>query len=109
MDTLHSDRGGEFCCEELTNVAEYLGVKSSFTAADSPNQNGINERNHAICDKMLIKMLSQDSEMSAEVALTWALAAKNTLQNVSGFSPFQIVFGQNPSLPSVCTLLDRLG
>ena len=103
MDTLHSDRGGEFCCEELTNVAEYLGVKSSFTAADSPNQNGINERNHAICDRMIVKMLSQDSEMSAEVALTWALAAKNTLQNVSGFSPFQIVFGQNPSLPSVYT------
>ena len=103
MDTLHSDRGGEFCCEELTSVAEYLGVRSSFTAADSPNQNGVNERNHAICDKMLIKMRSQDPSMSAEVALTWALTAKNTLQNVSGYSPFQIVFGQNPSLPSVYT------
>ena len=103
MYTLHSDRGGEFCCTELTDVAEYLGVRSSFTAARSPNQNGLNERNHAICDKMLEKMLMHDPQLSAEVALTWALTAKNTLQNVSGFSPFQIVFGKNPSLPSVYT------
>ena len=103
MEMIHSDRGGEFCCEELTNIAEYLGIKSSYTAARSPNQNGLNERNHAIVDNMISKMRSADPQLSAEVALTWALVAKNTLQNVSGFSPFQIVFGQLPSLPSVYT------
>ena len=103
METLHSDRGGEFCCDELTSIAEYLGVKSSFTAARSPNQNGLNERNHAIVDSMLQKMITADPLLTKEVALTWALVAKNTLQNVSGFSPFQIVFGQAPSLPSVYT------
>ena len=46
---------------------------------------------------------AQDPNMSASVALTWALMAKNTLQNVSGFSPFQIVFGKSPTLPSVYT------
>ena len=104
MEMIHSDRGGEFCCDELTSVAEYLGIKSSFTAAYSPNQNGVNERNHAIVDRMISKMRSADSGLSAEVALTWALVAKNTLQNVSGYSPFQIVFGQSPSLPSVYTV-----
>ena len=103
MDMLHSDRGGEFCNEELTEVAEYLGVRSTFTAANSPNQNGVNERNHAICDGMIKKMRMQDPSLSAEVALTWALVAKNTLDNVSGFSPFQLVFGQGPKLPSVYT------
>ena len=103
MDMLHSDRGGEFCCEELTEISEYLSVRSSFTAAYSPNQNGVNERNHAICDGMMKKMRMEDPSLSAEVALIWALAAKNSLENVSGFSPFQIVFGESPKLPSVYT------
>ena len=103
MDFIHSDRGGEFCCEELVEIAEYLGVRSTFTAAYSPNQNGTNERNHAVCDNMISKMRAQDPDLSASISLTWALMAKNTLQNVSGFSPFQIMFGKNPTLPSVYT------
>ena len=103
MDTIHSDRGGEFCCDELTKVAEYLGIKSTLTAAYSPQQNGANERNHAICDNMMKKMRSEDPSLTADVALTWALVAKNSLDNISGFSPFQIVFGEQPKLPSVYT------
>ncbi len=103
MEMIHSDRGGEFCCSELADIAEYIGVRSSFTAASSPNQNGVNERNHAVCDRMIDKMLTQDSSLSPQVALTWALTAKNSLENVSGFSPFQVVFGSAPSLPSVYT------
>ena len=29
MDVPHRDRGGEFCCTELTDAAEYPGVRSS--------------------------------------------------------------------------------
>ena len=101
METIHSDRGGEFCATELTDIAEYLGVLSTFTAAYSPNQNGLNERNHALCDRMMDKMRTEDPGLRAELALTWSVVAKNSLQNVSGFSPYQIVFGQQPSLPSV--------
>ena len=103
MDTLHSDRGGEFNCDELTVIAEYIGVRCTLTAAYSPHQNGLNERNHAICDGMIKKMRMEDPSLTAEVALTWALVAKNSLENYSGFSPFQIVFGESPKLPSVYT------
>ena len=101
MNTIHSDRGGEFLNEELTNVSEYLAVRVTQTAAYSPNQNGTNERNHAICDRMMDKMRSHDPGLTAELALLWSVLAKNSLQNVSGFTPFQIVFGEAPSLPSV--------
>ena len=30
----------------------------------------------------------------------WAVVAKNNLNSVNGFSPYQIVFGRNPNLPS---------
>ena len=38
-----------------------------------------------------------------EVALAWAISAKNSLQNHAGFSPNQLVFGHNINIPSVLT------
>ena len=101
MDVLHSDLGGEFINKDLVKLAEYLNVKQTSTAAYSPNMNGCNERNHAVVDRMLEKMLFQDPSLNPEIALCWALNAKNSLENYQGFSPSQIVFGQNPKLPAV--------
>ena len=101
--SLHSDRGREFNNALLTEVAEYLGIRMTYNAAYSPQQNGVNERNHAIVDHMMTRMRSDDTTMTAALALKWALVAKNTLSNVSGYSPFQIVFGEAPALPSVYT------
>ena len=98
---LHADRGREFTNEELTRVAEYLNVKQTSTAAYSPNQNGTNERNHSIVDRMMTKMMFQDPSLKPEVALCWALAAKNSLENYQGFSPAQLVFGENPIFPAL--------
>ena len=35
-----------------------------------------------------------------EIALSWALCAKNALINNNGFSPAQLVFGRNMNLPN---------
>ena len=101
MDVIHSDLGGEFINEDLVKLAEYLDIKQTSTAAYSPNMNGCNERNHAIVDRMMEKMLFQDPGLPPEIALCWALNAKNSLENYQGFSPSQIVFGKNPKLPAV--------
>ena len=103
IETLHSDRGGEFINKELTDLAEYLNIKQTSTAAASPNQNGLNERNHAVVDRMMNKMMDVDTTMMPEVALCWSLNAKNSLEIYQGFSPFQLVFGHSPQLPSVQT------
>lgn len=42
-------------------------------------------------------------KVKASVGCDWALMAKNTMQNVHGYSPYQLDFGQNPNLPSVLT------
>ena len=101
MESLHTDGGKEFDNEELIKVAEYLNVKKTTTAAYSPNQNGVNERNHAIVDRMMEKMMFQDKSLKLETALCWALSAKNSLENYQGFSPSQLVFGENPKFPSL--------
>ena len=103
MDFLHSDRGGEFLNETLEKVAEYLQVRHTDTAAYTPNANGLNERNHSVVDSMMEKMILSDPDLKPEVALSWCVNAKNTLGNNKGFSPAQIVFGQNPRLPTVFT------
>ena len=48
MQGLHSDIGGEMSNELLEDVASNLGIRLTTTAAYSPHQNGLNERNHAI-------------------------------------------------------------
>ena len=46
-----------------------------------------------------------DTNCNLDVAIAWAINAKNCLANVHGFSPYQLVLGQNPRLPS--TLNDQ--
>ena len=51
---------------------------------------------------MLLKV-KKDCQCDRETALAWAFSAKNCLINVNGFSPHQIVFGKNITLPSIFT------
>ena len=52
MGGIHSDIGGEFSNAVLEEVASKLGVKLTTTSSYSPQQNGLNERNHAVVDSM---------------------------------------------------------
>ena len=54
---------------------------------------------------MLSKMMTADKNLkkSPDIALSWALVASNSLDNVRGRSPSQIVFGQNPNIPTMQT------
>ena len=101
MKGIHSDIGGEISNSLVEEVAHRLGVELTTTASYSPHQNGLNERNHAVVDMMMTKMLASDAHLSPEIAFTWALNAKNSLDNQYGYSPFQLHIGVNPRLPSV--------
>ena len=81
MKGLHSDIGGEFSNELLDDVANKLDIKLTTTSSYSPHQNGLNERNHSIVDLMITRMRLSDSSLSLEMALSWALSAKNSLEN----------------------------
>ena len=39
--------------------------------------------------------------MDIHTKLAWACSAKNSLQMVYGYSPYQLVFGKNPKLPNI--------
>ena len=44
-----------------------------------------------------------DKPCDWETALYWALMAKNSLNNVHGYSSNQLVYGRNPNVPGVLT------
>ena len=100
MRGIHSDIGGEFSNSTLEEVASRLDIDVTTTASYSPNQNGLNERNHAIVDIMITRMLLSDPSLKPRMALCWSLNAKNSLENCYGFTPFQLHIGRTPMMPS---------
>ena len=89
MKCLHSDIGGENSNDLVEDVASNLGVILTTTSAYSPHQNGVNERNHSIVDLMMTRMLESDGQLSPDLALSWALQARNSLENSRGYTLFQ--------------------
>ena len=81
-------------------MCESMNITVKTTGAESPWSNGFVERHNLIISEMLDKVL-EDGSCDFEVALAWCVNAKNSLQSVHGFSPFQLALGQNPRLPSV--------
>lgn len=94
-----SDNGGEFANSEFIEMCENLNVNFLTTAAESPWSNGLVEKHNHIIGEAVYKIM-EDINCSVEIALCWAVNAKNSLQSVYGFSPHQLVFGRNPNLPS---------
>ena len=101
METIFSDNGGEFVNAELQEMESILNIEVLTTAANAPHQNGLCERNHQIVDSILGKLIHEYPATPKGVLLKWACMAKNSLQMVEGFSPYQLVIGRNPRLPCV--------
>ena len=106
MESIMTDNGGEFSSDEMREVMSILNVRLITTAAESPFQNGLCERVHAVTDTMLLKLEEENQHTDSGTLLCWANMARNSLQMWNGFSSHQLVFGQNPNLPGIMT--DRL-
>ena len=99
-EVILSDNGGEFCNESMIELAEKFNLNLKTTAAESPWSNGLVERHNQIMGEMITKT-QEDTGCTLDMAIMWSVAAHNSLTNVHGFTPFQLVFGRNPVLPSL--------
>ena len=95
------DNGGEFVNEQFLIMAEKFNISVKTTAAESAWSNGMCERHNGLLADHVNKVLADIQGCSLSLAIHWAVAAKNSLLNVYGFSPNQLVFGRNPALPNV--------
>ncbi|KAK6191222.1 hypothetical protein SNE40_002958 [Patella caerulea] len=101
MGAIMTDNGGEFSSDEMREVASILDIKIYTTAGESPFQNGLCERVHAITDSMLLKLEAENNGVDKQTLLSWANMARNSLQMYNGFSSYQLVFGRSPNLPNI--------
>ena len=97
---MFSDNGGEFESSEFKDMCENFNIKVVTTPAEAPWSNGICEWHNHILTETPLK-IKEDVNCNWETALAWAINAKISLININGFSPYQLVFGGNVSLPSV--------
>ena len=93
-----SDNGGEFMNASFIEMCEQMNITVKNTAGRSPWSNGLVERHNLVISEMLEKVLAE-SKCDFDAALSWCLTAKNSLQNVNGFTPYQIAIGRNPTFP----------
>ena len=100
---IRDSNGGEFANDEYEEMCETLNIEVLHTAAESPWQNGLCERNHAVVDRCVEKIMEDNPKLPLSQAISWGINAKNCLQMWNGFSSYQLVFGQNPNLPNVMT------
>ena len=101
-----SDVGGEFNNNAMREMGEQLGCRMETGAGYSAWMNGLNERNHAIVDRCFEKIMLDSPGMDPDIALAWAVNAKNSFPMYGGYSSYQLVFGHNPDLPNL--VQDRL-
>ena len=95
------DNGGEFDDTELQRLCENFDITICTTAADSPWSNSLIERHNTVLGLAVTKTM-EDINCDLQLAVSWAVSAKNSLKNVHGFSPNQLVFGKNPNFPNIC-------
>ena len=81
-----SDNGGEFNNDIYREMNEKLNIEIATTAAESPFSNGTVERHNLILAEAMQKTLL-DVKCEPQIALSWAVSAKNALQKHSRFSP----------------------
>lgn len=64
----------------MREVESILNIQICTTAAESPFQNGLCERVHAVTDMMLTKLEDEQTETDIETLLCWANMARYSLQ-----------------------------
>ena len=95
----YTDNGREFVNETMLDLLDAHDIHLKTTAAYTPNQNGLNERNHGLADIVVTALMEDDPKLTMQEAVNQAAFVKNSKITDTGFSPFQLVYGRNPRIP----------
>jgi len=90
---IQSDQGSNFCSKLFAQVLEQLNIVHNFSSAYHAQSQGVLERFHQTLKSML-RSLCVQMQGDWEEALPWMLlAAREVIQESTGFSPNDLIFG----------------
>ena len=96
-----SDRGAEFTGMIWESLTQMLGAKIKLTSPYYPQGNSVIERSHRTLSNMLRTMLLEKKGRDWSSLLpSVMLYMNNMIQEKTGVSACEILFGTNPNLPS---------
>ena len=97
----YADNGKEFKNVKIDELVRKLGISISYGPAYSPWSNGINDRNHALCDLTIKKLMEDKSVGFTDVLVKTAAWTHNKNVNIAGYSPLTLVTGKAVSIPGL--------
>ena len=100
-DVMITDGGPEFP-GDFAQSGEYAGIPQVIVDADAPWQNGKCERHGGLVKDLLAKGLETEVVCTPDDLVDFLaeiVSLKNRRGNRGGFTPYQVVIGQNPRFP----------
>ena len=96
---LMSDQGTEFTGDVIAAMCKLLGIEKIRTMPYHPQTNGSAERVHQTLQRMIGKLDPEKRLKWPEHIGSVLIAYNATRSQVTGYSPYFLMFGQRPRLP----------
>jgi transposase InsO family protein len=96
---LHSDRGAQFVGKVISELCKMLGIKRSTTTPFHPMGNGNCEHLNQVLLSMLGTLPESKKSRWKEFVQPLVHAYNCTKCEVTGYTPFELMFGRTPRLP----------
>jgi transposase InsO family protein len=99
-NVIQTDQGANFVSELFQNTCKLLKIKKIQSTAFHPESQGSIERNHRVLAEYLRHYVRED-QTDWDEWVPYATFAYNTSEHsATGYTPFELLFGHPPSLPS---------
>ena len=97
---LITDRGSQFTSIMFEKLNDLLKIKHRFTTSYHPQTNGVVERVNREISKSLAILVNQEGLEWTKLLQSVAFAFRTSYHSVLGLSPYKLLFGRDPSLPT---------
>ena len=97
---LLSDHGAAFLSKLMEDVYKLMGITKTNTTAYHPQMDGLVERFHRTLTDMLAKSVEKNGKDWDKHLLYVLFAYRSGLQQSTGESPFYLLYGWDPCLPT---------